>query len=109
MIDRVQTKDGRRAASTEGDAARPGALTPSHIRSRMGWGKHRSLAPSSVPTSQNRRFGVTRSLQTLLRRVRDDSLLRNSLFIMLTTIVNSAFGLCSGSWQRGSLRPEMSA
>lgn len=37
-----------------------------------------------------------RSPRRLLARLRDDSLLRNSLFIMLTTVVNSLFGY--GFW-----------
>jgi O-antigen/teichoic acid export membrane protein len=90
-MDPLQTTDERRGASTGADAVRPEALKRSRIRSRMRWGQRRSSTIASVPTNLSGRSGVRR-LQTLLGRVRHDSLLRNSLFIMLTTIVNSAFG-----------------
>ncbi len=92
-MDPRQTTDGRRAVSTGADAVRPGASKRSRIRSRMRWRfQNRKSAVSTVRTNETRRSGIRQRLHALIGRVRRDSLLRNSLFIMLTTAVNSAFG-----------------
>ena len=59
----------------------------------MRWrSQHRPLHAATVRPSEYRRYGVRQPLRALIGRVRRESLLRNSLFIMLTTVVNSAFG-----------------
>jgi len=61
--------------------------------SRKSWEAKCDLsAASTVGVGKRRRFGTRSSPRALIIHVRGDSLLRNSLFIMLTTIVNSAFG-----------------
>ena len=89
-MDSRQTADERLAEPTGTDVVR--ARPPlSGFRSRMNRGLTNGRpTPPSLPANEVHRW--RRSLGSLIRRVREDSLLRNSLFIMATTIVNSAFG-----------------
>ena len=92
-MDPRQTRDGWRAASTETDSVRPGASKRSRIRSRRRRFHDRPVTISTVRTSKRRPAHARQPpLRVLIGRLRSESLLRNSLFIMLTTVVNSAFG-----------------
>lgn len=83
----------RRAISTRADRARSGTPPPSDLRRLLTCpAKQAPSAASTVRLSEGHWSRVWRSPGAWMNRVRGDSLLRNSLFIMLTTVVNSALG-----------------
>jgi O-antigen/teichoic acid export membrane protein len=66
--------------------------TPAPRSPYSRWVKRSTAGTSTVGVRKSLRLRVWRSLASLGGRIRSDSLLRNSLFIMITTIINSVFG-----------------
>jgi O-antigen/teichoic acid export membrane protein len=106
-MDSRQTPDERRAGPTGTEEIRkPGppldvpdlyeftaSSTPSGIGLGMRWREKPAMsADSTVFIGESHRVRAWRPAGALLSRVRRDSLMRNSLFIMSTTVVNSALG-----------------
>jgi O-antigen/teichoic acid export membrane protein len=92
-MDSRQTAWWRRAVSAGTHVVRPATSALSRTRSGKIWGKKRDLAVAlTTGVGESRHFGSWSSPSALIDRVRRDSLLRNSLFIMSTAVVNSAFG-----------------
>ncbi len=92
-MDSRQTAGHQESKSTGTFAVRPATPTASRVHPRTNWRvKHRLSHASTGCPSESHRFWTCQSPRALIGHVRRDSLLRNSLFIMLTTVVNSAFG-----------------
>ena len=92
-MDSRHAADERPVGTTGVPVVRPAKSMSSAIRSRINWwAKCAQSAVLTVPAGENRRSLKPRSPWVLVGRVRHDSLLRNSLFIMSTTVVNSFFG-----------------
>ena len=92
-MDPRQTVGGWIAPSPEARADSVRESKPSNISSGEGGrSQSRSFTGASHRTGKGHHARGRQPLQALIGRVRRDSLLRNSLFIMLTTVVNSACG-----------------
>jgi O-antigen/teichoic acid export membrane protein len=92
-VESPRPADQQRPTSTNNVAVRPRRSRPSRAHARSTLERtHGRSAVSTVPVGRATRSGSWRSPGALIARVRTDSLLRNGLFIMLTTVVQSAFG-----------------